>query len=169
MMQNPKHSAPTALWVIAIVSLALNVVILVVLVAGLVAARQMAGDAASALESFSQQTISYRFRVNQTVPVSADVPFQLDLIVPVNQTLDVNTVVTVSRELPVIGQIEFDVPIQTSIPVSFEVPLIINQTFPITTDVALNLEIPLDVSIADTPLKQAIDAVAQPLKVFGGR
>ncbi len=171
-MRNPEHpapSAPKALWVIALISLVLNLALAGALVYGWVTARRFAADTATALETFSNQTITYRFRLNQTVPVRADVPFEQTLMMPVRQNLDIDTTVTVSQELPVIGQVTFDVPIRANVPVSFDIPFVISETFPVYTDVPLNLEIPVELPIRDTPLKPAIDALIQPLKNLAGQ
>jgi hypothetical protein len=171
-MRNPERFAPRAprtLWAAALISLFLNVALAGALVYGWATARRVAGEAATALDAFADQTITYQFRLNQTVPVRAEVPFEETLMVPVRRDLDINTTVTVSQELPVIGQVTFDVPIRANIPVSFEIPFVISQTFPVQADVPLNLEIPVELPIRDTPLKPAIDALSRPLKDLAGR
>ncbi|MCS7059570.1 MAG: hypothetical protein RMN25_00230 [Anaerolineae bacterium] len=171
-MQTPirsKPSAPAALWTLALASFLLNVVLIALLILGIMWARRLAADTADALIAFGNQDINYTLRLNQTVPVRAEVPFVQNVVVPIRQTIDVNTVVTVSRELPVVGVLEFDVPIQASIPVQFDVTIPVSQTFPVNTDVPLNMEIPLSIRVSDTSLKSTIDSVARALNTFAGR
>ena len=165
----PRASAPAALWALALVSLFLNIALAVLLVVIVLSARQFASDTADALSDVGNQDINYTFRLNQTVPVRAEVPFTQDIIVPISQSINVDTVVTVSRELPVIGVIDLDVPIQASIPVQFDVPIVVSRTFPVSAEVPLNLEIPLNIRISETPFKATIDSVVRSLKAFAGR
>ena len=165
----PRASAPAALWALALVSLLLNIALAALLVVATLSVRQFAADTADALAAVGNTDINYTFRLNQTVPVRAEVPFTQNIIVPISQSIDVDTVVTVSRELPVIGVIDFDVPIQASIPVQFDVPIMVSQTFPVSAEVPLNLEIPLNIRISETPLKATIDAVVRSLNAFAGR
>ncbi len=171
-MQTPirsKPSAPATLWALALVSLLLNIALVALIVVVVMWARQFAADTADALNAVGNQDINYTLRLNQTVPVRAEVPFAQTIVVPISQSIDVNTIVTVSRELPVIGVIDLDVPIQASIPVNFEVPIAVNQTFPVSADVPLNMEIPLSIRVNETPLKAAIDSVVRSLNTFAGR
>lgn len=171
-MQTPvrsKPSAPAALWALALVSLLFNVALVALVVVAVISARQFAADTADALVALGNQDINYTFRLNQTVPVRAEVPFAQSFVVPIRQSIDINTVVAISRELPVIGVIDLDVPIQTSIPVSLSVPVAISQTFPVNADVPLNLEIPISIRVNETPLKATIDSAVRSLNMFAGR
>ena len=167
--QPASRSAPPALWALTIVSLLLNVLIIAILILVDMVGRQIAASVADQLEAFGNQTINYKFRVNQTVPVNTLVPFQKNLVVPFQQSIPVSTTVKVSKELPVLGVVEFDVPIDTSVPVSFSVPIAISETIAVNAEVPLNLEIPLEIPVRDTPIKETLDRVAQALNTFAGR
>ena len=163
------HTAPPVLWALTIVSLLLNAFIITILILVVVVGRQVAASVADQLQAFGNQTINYKFRVNQTVPVNTSVPFQKNLIIPFQQTIPVSTTVKVGKELPVLGLIEFDVPIDTSVPVSFSVPISISETIPVNAEVPLNLEIPLEIPVRDTPIKATLDEVVRALNTFAGR
>lgn len=164
-----RGGAPAGLWAIAILSLALNGVIIAAGLFLVLTSRQAAGDAAAALDALTRENVNYTFRVNQSVPVRTDIPFSRTLVIPIERTLDVSTVVTVTRDIPVIGAIEFDVPIQATVPVSFDVPIVISETLPVNIDVPLNLDIPLQVTLSETPLQRAIEPLVKALYRLAGK
>ena len=155
--------------VLMFISLLLNAVIIVALVFIVISGRQISADIIKQLEDFGKQSISYKFRITQTVPVQALVPFNQSMVIPYKQVLPVNTTVTITKELPVIGQVSFDIPIQTNIPVSLSIPIDISQTIPVNAEVPLNMEIPLEIPIKDTPLKTMLDGIANTLRQISGR
>jgi len=157
------------LWALVSISLLLNLIIITALIFILMAGRQIASDVAGQLEGFGRQTINYKFRITQTVPVQARVPFRQSRIVPYSYMMPVSTTVNVTKELPVIGQINFDVPIRVDIPVSLTIPIEISETIPVNANVPLNLEIPLEIPIKDTPLKTMIDGIVKTLNQLAGR
>ncbi|MCL5999556.1 MAG: hypothetical protein M1546_26340, partial [Chloroflexi bacterium] len=88
MQDRPRPASPL-LWVLTIISLLLNLAIIAVLVVVIVVGRQMAGDVADQLEAFGNQTINYKFRVNQTVPIHTMVPFDHTVVVPFQQAVPI--------------------------------------------------------------------------------
>ncbi len=168
-MQDRPAPASLLLWGLLAVSLLLNVVVIAVLFVAVMAGRQAAAGIADQLAAFGRQDIRYQFRIVQTVPVTASVPFHHTAIVPYSQSLPISTTVTITKELPVIGQISFDIPIEARVPVSLSIPVAISGTIPVQAAVPLNLEIPLDIPVADTPLKTTIDNAVKALNNLAGR
>lgn len=168
MQQKPRSASPV-LWVLAIFSFLLNLVIIGVLVIVFMAGRQAAADLADQIDAFSQQTINYSLHITQTVPVHANVPFSQTMAVPFNPTVPISTTVKVSKEIPVVGQITFDVPIQAEVPVSLSIPIEISRTIDVNAEVPLNLDVPLQIPLKDTSLKATLDSIVKALNSLAGR
>ena len=168
-MQDRSAPASPLLWGLLAISLLLNIVVIAVLVLAVMVGRQTAAGMADQLAAFGRQNINYQFRIVQTVPVTASVPFQHAVVVPFNQLMPISTTVSITRELPVIGVINFDVPIEANVPVSLSIPITISETIPVNTAVPLNLEIPLEIPVAGTPLKATLDSVVNVLNGLAGR
>lgn len=167
---SPAHpSAPLALWLVAGLSLALNIVILGVIVAGLMAARTYAGEAANQLENASRAALTTTVRISQTVPIRAQVPINQSLEVPINQNLPIDTVVQVQREVPVLGVLNFDLPIKTNIPVNLKAPVTINTSITVDTVVPVRADVPVTVSLAGTPLGDQLASLARMLRKLAGQ
>lgn len=150
-------------------SLALNLILIGIVVALIVMARQTAADLASQLQAVSDQSISFTIQVTQTVPVRASVPLAYDVSVPVNQSVEVDTVATGERDVPLLGRVKFDVPLKTTIPINFTVPVSITKDVPVEANVPLGLDIPVQIPLNKTALGRSIDVLAQTLYKISGR
>ena len=150
-------------------SLAIGLVLLALVVAVTLTARNIAAEAATQIEAVSRGTITTTVRISQTVPIRASVPVNQAFEVPFNQQLPIDTVIKLQRELPVIGLVNFDLPIKTTIPVNVKVPVTINQNLPIDTSVLVQLDVPVTVSLAGSPLSAQLNAIAATLRRFAGR
>ena len=143
------------LWFAALSSLALNVWLVNAL---LVARRQMgeaAGVAAQSVGALRGASIDYTFKVQQEVPVTANVPFHTTLDVPLKLSLPVNTEVTVPLKTP-FGSFDLKIPISTTVPIDLKTQVPISTSFRIATTVPVSLEIPVKIAIADTSLGAAL-------------
>jgi hypothetical protein len=172
LMSNRFQSAvsnPSLLWFMTALSLALNVILIGVVVALIVIARQTATDLASQLQAVSDQSISFTIQLTQTVPVRASVPLEYDVNVPVNQSVEVDTVATGERDVPLLGRVKFDVPIKTTIPINFTVPVSITKDVPVEASVPLSLDIPVQIPLRKSKLGAAINALADKLNQVAGR
>jgi len=151
------------LWVVALVSLGLNLA----LFAGIYAFRQRAQEEvrnASRLlntveiEDFElpvqvDETLpislsvpfsdTFQTPISATVPISAAIPFTDNIEVPVTTVIPINTQVQVP--VPVIGNVVVPIPIVTSIPVSLTVDVPISRTIPIQLDIPVNLDVEVPV------------------------
>ena len=153
----------------AALSLAISLVLVALVIAGVMAVRSVAGDAATQLEAAGRSTISTTVRVSQTIPIRAVVPVNQTFEVPFNQQLPIDTVVQIQRELPVVGLINFDLPIKTTIPVNLRFPVTISQSLPINTSVQVQFDVPVTVSLSESPLSAQLSAIAAMLRRVAGR
>lgn len=147
------------LWIVAVISLGLNVVIIVSLLNVRRQAAVAFGEAAQTVANLKSSTIEYVVPIDNEIPVAMDVPVKFTVTVPINQTIPIDTTVKVPIELPIVGQRVIDVPISTRIPVNLTVEVPIDKTLPVNMTVPVNLDVPIKIRIADTPLAQTLGDV----------
>lgn len=145
------------LWVVALVSLGLNLALINTLSEARAQLAVGAQQAARAVGQVRASTITYTVRIDQSLPVSATVPFYRTFRVPVNDVFRIDTVVNVPFQTP-FGSFPIAVPLQTSVPISFEVAVPIEAEIPVFTVVPVNLAIPVVIRIRETELGAALGA-----------
>lgn len=180
-----KPAAFYVLLVLVLLSLALNVVILV----GLLAARQAVLDMLDVgLETVSgleDETFETTVNIKQTIPIQAQVPFRRELDIPIALNVPISDAIEFDETLTVpidtlVGQYNVRIPIRTTIPLDLDVPIntnipfIISDTIPISTTVDIDLAVPFAIRVADTPLvdylrsfRETLLAIRQQLSLAG--
>ncbi len=164
MTNLPQRGAPVLLWMIALLSLAINIVIIAGLIIAIGTARAFAASAADKLEALGNSTIATTVRINREITVDTTVPFAYSDSIAIEQDLPIDTVVNIKQEVPVLGLIDFNVPIKTSVPIKLKVPVSIKQSIPVKATVPINFDVPVAVQIRDTPLKAQIDEFVRVLR-----
>lgn len=177
MPQN--RSAPkgyTLLWIIAGLSLLLNVL----LIAGLLLARERAAQELnrfaaeledSRLEDVEltisvdetlpvQLTVNFndtvRVPIRTTIPVSTTVLFEDTIEVPIRDTISIDTSVRVTARIPIINQnVPIDLPIRTDVPINLDVSVPIRTEIPVRTDIPVNLTVNVPIA-AEIPIDEEI-------------
>lgn len=149
--------APAALS-IALLSLALNGVLLFVLMRPERLVSPMVNRALDRLET-QDATLKYQVRIPAGTPVHFDVPVDERYEVRLNTTLPINTVVTLPINTP-FGRRTVTVPVRTNIPIRQNVPIHLRDTFRLRTQTQAEIVVPLEIPIRDLPL----DALRQSLK-----
>jgi hypothetical protein len=163
------------LWIVAILSLLLSVILLIGLIDfRLKAARQVA-SAANFLDDIEMEDYdlpvhideslaismtvpfsdTFTVPISSTVPVSTSVPFQDNVVVPINTVIPVNTTVNVPIEIPFAGPLDIPFPISTNIPVNLTVNVPIEQNIPVVTDIPVNLMVDVPIQ-SDIPIETEI-------------
>jgi len=151
---------------LTLLSLALNGVVIF----GLLQARQIALDAVTGARAtvadtralvtgIGDDTFSYTFKMQQEIPIAANIPFNEEVTVPINMTIPINTTVVVPINAGLLGTFDIDVPVRTIIPVNREFTVPISQT---VTTVPLDVDAPIEIPLAETPLAgylEELDAV----------
>jgi len=154
---------------LTLLSLALNGVVIF----GLLQARQIALDAVTGARAtvadtralvtgIGDDTFSYTFKMQQEIPIAANIPFNEEVTVPINMTIPINTTVVVPINAGLLGTFDIDVPVRTIIPVNREFTVPISQTVNISTTVPLDVDVPIEIPLAETPLAgylEELDAV----------
>ncbi len=169
MTNPPRRGAPVLLWLIALLSLALNVVIIGIVIAAALFLRGIAGQAADKLEALGNSTIATNVRVNRDIAIDITVPFDYVTEIPIEQNVPIETTVKIQQDVPLIGEVNFDVPIKTNVPISVKVPINIKRSIPIKTSIPLNIDVPVAIQVRDTPLKAQIDEFVTILRSVAGK
>ncbi len=169
MAQSTRRGAPPLLWAIALFSLMFNIVLCGVLIAGYVAVRSIAGQAADELEKLANSTIATTVKIDRDIALDLAVPFTFSETVAIQQNIPINTIVPINQDIPLLGTVKFDVPINAVVPISTSVPISIKQTIPIKTSIPIAIDVPVAIQVRDTPLKQQIDSFAAILRRIAGR
>jgi hypothetical protein len=162
-----------ALWVVtflvailALASLAVNVL----LVTRLLAIRDEASaallDASRSLDNLAWQGFAFEFPVSQTVNFEGDVPFQQDIAFPFKGNIPINTVVSLPIDLGPLGTQTIRVPVNTTVPIDVTVPVRVDQTVHIKTQVPVRMNVPVRLGPNDPPLKDLIAQAREWLNRF---
>jgi len=162
-----------ALWIVtflvailALASLAVNVL----LVTRLLAIRDEASaallDASRSLDNLAWQGFAFEFPVSQTVNFEGDVPFQQDIAFPFKGNIPINTVVSLPIDLGPLGTQTIRVPVNTTVPIDVTVPVRVDQTVHIKTQVPVRMNVPVRLGPNDPPLKDLIAQVREWLNRF---
>ena len=137
------------LWVIALVSLGINVYLVVSLLQARRQAAQAASTAAAAVEELRDSAIDYVVPIQQSLPVSLTVAYNQTVSVPISLTLPINTNVSVPLDTP-LGTFPINVPVNTTIPININPQVPLNLSVPISTSVPISLSVPIHLSLRDT-------------------
>lgn len=139
------------LWIIALISIILNIVIVRQLLLARRIALQSVTDSIAVIDGLQHQVITYNVEINQAIPLNVEVP--IDMVVPIHIVDDfpIETSVTVSVPTP-LGSLPVNVPISTTIPIDRTIDIPIQQTFTLDTTVPINFAVPIVVAIEETPL-----------------
>ena len=133
---------------------------------GLVALRQEAittlDRGLEAIDAMQQETYTTSIRVQERIPVQANIPFHREMVthatvdVPVSQETSIEEDFEVPIDTP-LGSWSFSVPVRARIPVNLnipvraEVPVTISETIPVSTTVEIDATVPVAIKVDETP------------------
>lgn len=147
------------LWVLMTLSLLFNVIVVSQVIRARNAAQQAVSDAVAVIADLQTKSFSYTIVVDKMLPVDTDIPIDETIPVTIDQTLDINTIVTVPVDAGILGVIELEVPIDAEIPVYFEQDIVIDQPFHLVAAIPVYFEVPINLSVVDTPFYDTLDDV----------
>ena len=143
---------------LALISLAVNVVLVTRLLAIRTAVAGALDEASRSLDNLGGQGLAFEFPISQTVPFEGDVPFKQEIAFPFKGNIPIDTTISVPVDMGLLGRQVINVPVKTTVPVDITVPVRVDQTFHVKTQVPVRMNVPIRVSANDPPLK---DLVAQ--------
>lgn len=109
--------------------------------------------AIQAIDSFEGEGFRYEYRLERTVPISASIPIEQDLVFPFSGDIPINTTVRVPIDAGILGTFDLDIPINTTVAVDTAVPVKVDQRFEVSTTLPVSMTIPIAVQ-ADDPAIQ---------------
>ena len=141
----------TMTFLLAAVSLAINVLLVQTLAVRGAALRALIDESLAAIDTAASQGIDFSFPIEQTIDFEGDVPFVQDMVFPVKTNVAINTTVRVPVDLGALGTIYVSVPINSTFPVDTEVPVHIEQTIHIKTKVPVKITVPIHLAPDQPP------------------
>lgn len=143
------------LWLVAIVSLVLNVVV----INSLLTARNEIGVAASTaadgVAAFRTSAIDYEVEIHEQIPVSYTLEYKETFTVPISVTLPIDTVVDVPLRTP-FGELPLTFPVSTTVPIRLNPAVPLDLSVPISLTVPVDVSVPIHVELKDTPLGMSL-------------
>lgn len=154
-----------ALWVIVLVSFAINIFLLALLVY----ARREAGGAARAVADLKNQTFSTTIKLASDVPLITKLSIKDSFSVPIKTSVSVNTIVNVPVTIPIVGAtVNIRVPINTIVPAEAIVEIPIDKEIQVNLVLPI-LEIPVLIPISGTPFYEILQKLEDWLLNFAGK
>ena len=98
------------------------------------------------LDDLGSQSLTTEVQIDQTLPISATLPFDYVFTVPVDTVYPLSTVVNTGFELPIFGWQDVTVPIQAEIPVKLNLDVPVQAEIPISLTYHLQTTIPIKVA-----------------------
>ncbi len=148
------------LWLVALVSLILNVVIIRALLDARLQVGQAAGQAAQAVGQARASAIDYQVEINENLPISMTLHYEDTILVPISTTLPIDTNISVPLETP-FGAIPLNFPVKTTIPVRIRPEVPLSVALPVSVTIPVNVVVPIHVELADTPLGASLHEAEQ--------
>ncbi|MBE7551513.1 MAG: hypothetical protein HS126_10620 [Anaerolineales bacterium] len=139
------------LWGVVISLFILNLALLYALNLARLTAVEALGQAEATLDKLANEVVVYDVRVNQAVPMKADIPFNQKMDIPIKTVIPIDQEMKLPFKTPA-GEIMLDVPIKADFPIDTLVPLDFNQTVKVDTVVQLDTTVPIEIAVAKTPL-----------------
>lgn len=150
-----------ALWIIALISLLLNVLLFAGIIAFRARAQQEVKNVAATLNTINlEDSFEVPISVDQRLAISMTVPFSDTFHVPIIATVPVSTSILFSETIDVpieevirvdttvnvpFGEASIPIPIVTDIPVNLDVEVPISKQVPVVIDIPVNLEVDVPV------------------------
>jgi len=101
---------------------------------------------------------TFHVPISTTIPVSTSVAFSDTFHVPVNEFININRNLVVSVDIPVVGLVPVEIPIVTTIPVVLDIEVPVSTTIPIRTDIPVNLNVDIPVA-SEIPINTDVPVV----------
>ena len=150
--------APLAL-IIAIVSLALNALLIIRLNQARVGALDVLDRTSRAVVGLGDYSFQHTVRINQSIAVNGELPLNQEFTVPINTNVPINTTIHTTVQTP-LGPVDVPANVNTTIPINLTVPLTISRTIPYSLTVPIDLSVPIEIRLRDV----GGDALIQQIK-----
>lgn len=119
--------------------------------------REAVTQTRAALATLPAQTLTVPVRIQDTFPISAQIPIQEKFEVPIHTVLPVSTDVTVPLNIPLLGERHISVPIRARIPVHVEIVVPISRTLAVETSLPVDIEIPVRIDLGTIGIEELVN------------
>jgi hypothetical protein len=147
------------LWLVALVSLGLNLYVINALMQAKLQVAQAAGTAAAAVEQLRSTAIDYAVPMHDSLPVSFTVAYRQTFTVPISVTLPIDTLVTVRLDTP-IGSFPINVPVKTNVPINLNPQVPLSLSVPVSVSIPISLTVPIHLALSDPPFGNSLTNAA---------
>ncbi|MCX7854944.1 MAG: hypothetical protein N2556_03035 [Anaerolineae bacterium] len=113
----------------------------------------------AALASLPGQTVEVPIHIQETFPVSAQIPIREEFAVPIHTVLPISTNVEVPLNIPVLGERRITIPIQADVPIHVEVVIPISKTVDLETSLAVNLRVPVQIDLDALGIEGLVEGI----------
>lgn len=148
------------LWLVAIASLVLNILLFAGLYNFRQQARQEVAHVTEILDTVNIENFDLPIKIDETLPIDITVPFSDTFEVPIHETVPIsmtipikenvsfpiNDVVSISRDVTVSIMV-LGVPVPVDIPIRADIPISLNIDIPVDLEVPVDTTIPIDLDI----------------------
>ncbi len=111
----------------------------------------------AALATLPGQTLTVPIRIQETVPVSAQIPIREAFDVPIHTVLPISTDVEVPLNIPFLGERRISIPIQAEVPIYVEVVVPVSKTVRLEASLAVSMEVPVQVDLGTLGLEGLLE------------
>jgi len=153
-------AAIAAVAVLAIVSMAFNILLVIRLLALRNDVSATLDAASKAIDDLEARGIAITLPFSQTIDFEGDIPFKQEIQFPFKGNVPFNSVVRVPVTIGPITQI-IEVPVNTVVPVDVVVPVKVDQVFHVKTQVPVNISVPISLGPEEPLLKDMITQARQ--------
>lgn len=149
--------------VIAVLSLALNVVLITRLDRARLGALQALDRTDQRLGSLGDVSIQRTFAIRESFSTSGTIPFKQDMLVPISTTVPISSSMDVDVDT-LLGKMTVPVSYNANVPVNMQMPVHVEQTVPYSLTVPVNLDIPFELHLSELGVQSAVDEARQELR-----
>ncbi len=148
---------------IAVLSLALNVLLIQRLDRARMTTLQTLDAADQRLASIGDASIQRTFTVRQSFAVSGTMPFKQDMLVPISMTMPISSSLSVDVDT-FVGTMTFPVSYNTTVPISMTMPIHVEQNVPYSLTVPVNMDVPFELRLSELGVQAIIDETRQGIR-----
>ncbi|MDW8068343.1 MAG: hypothetical protein RML46_05480 [Anaerolineae bacterium] len=109
-----------------------------------------------ALATLPDQTLTVPVRIQETFPISAQIPIQEKFEVPIHTVLPISTDVAVPLNIPLLGVRHISIPIRASIPVHIEIVVPVSRTLAVEASLPVDIEVPVRIDLGTIGMEKLV-------------
>lgn len=155
------------LWILVLVSLALNGYLLFALNQARLQAQEALTNTRASVQNLGTTPFTTTVHVDQLIPFSTTLPLSQTFTVPIDTTYPLNTVVHTAIQIPLLGPQDIAVPIAANIPLQLNLQIPVRMQIPISLTYQLKTDLPVQVKLPPETLDfldQLLEQAAGALK-----